>query len=719
MKLFNNKKFYYILPSVIILLAAGTFYYFFKKADRVHNYTVSPSVIFYDRNGIPMRTFLSATQTYSKPVSVENVSPWMILALVAVEDKRFFTHPGIDVKAVSRAAWQNLSSGEVVSGASTITQQLVRAIEPRKKNIWSKIKEALTAVTVEKSLDKQQILEQYLNTVEFSNMVQGVEYASNYYFNTSAEGLSLSQAAFLAAMVKSPVKFNPVKNFPAALKRRNSVLQKMASNGFITDEMYDIAIRETIEITAEGRSFSAPHLAEFLLREIKTDDHEIITTIDSSLQKFVSELVPAYVAKLEKNNVTNAAVIVIDNKTGEVLAYLGSADYFDSDTQGQVNGVNALRQPGSALKPFIYALGLENGYTAATVINDEDTFFKGGFRPKNYDETFHGPVSVRNALACSYNVPVVRVAEDMGTQKIIKMLQNAGFDSLNKNSDFYGLGISLGNGEVKLLELARAYMMLANNGVFKDLRFTIRPAVGERRASKRVFGARTAFIISDILSDNNARAAAFGLNSPLNTPFAFAAKTGTSKDYRDNWALGYTPQWTIGVWAGNFDGQPMRKVSGISGAAPLLKDIAVYMHEKYGSTDFIVPQGIERRYICPSSGQLASPRCPHKKAEVFNIDNFPVEICRLHNGANESGDNFEIQFPREGDVFKIDSAIPLNTQKVLFKASGKRPLKWVVNGKQFGSDEHSVWWQLDKGEHTLELYSADGKHQKIKFLVLD
>ncbi|WP_424244281.1 penicillin-binding protein 1C [Elusimicrobium posterum] len=673
------------------------------------------SVSLYDRNGVPVREFLAGADMYTKPVSLDKISPWLVLALVAVEDKRFFSHSGVDFKAVTRAAFQNISAGQVVSGASTITQQLVRNIEPRPKNLISKAKEAISAFFLENKLDKYQILEEYFNTVEFSNMVQGAEAASRYYFNVSAQELSLSQAAFLAAMVKSPSRYNPLKNFDAALERRDSVLKKMFDNGLVTEENYLIALAEKIDLSSGGRAFSAPHLAQYIIDSGNYTGAEVTLTIDSELQNYVQDIVKTYISKLKPNNVTNAAVIVADNKTGEVLAYVGSADYFNTEHSGAVNGAIALRQPGSALKPFVYAIALEDGTaTPATLIKDDDTFFTDGFRPKNYDESFHGEVSLRRALASSYNVPVVRVAEQVGENKILAVLHRLGFDSLSKSAEFYGLGISLGNGEVRLTELVRAYMVLANGGVYRDLRYTI-PA--QRVQRREVFSPQTAYLITNILSDNDARADAFGVNSPLYQPFGFAAKTGTSKDYRDNWAAGYTDRWTIGVWAGNFNGEPMRKVSGISGAAPILKDVAAYMQKHYPSKEFSQPHGIEKHTICLDTGFLPDKNCKHFKEEVFNsLYPPPARSGETSAGAKVLLKKKEslILFPQDGDVFKIDPSFSSSAQKIIFKASTS--VNWSIDGKAQGAGP-DLLWQLSEGEHEISA-AAGNEKESIKILVL-
>lgn len=677
-----------------------------------------PSSQLYDRYGVPIRSFLSENQTYYRPVDLGQISPWMVLAAVSMEDKRFFSHAGVDFKAVARAAWQNVKAFGVVSGASTITQQLVRSREPRSKDIWGKASEMWDAFWLERDISKEEILEEYFNRLEFGNLTQGVEAAANYYFNTSAAQLSLSQAAFLAGMIKSPSKYNPQRNFNAVLKRRNAVLKSMLSNEFITREHYEIALNEAITLQYAARPFSAPHFARYVYGRLSDTEPDVYTTLDKDLQLYSERVVKQHLSNLKENNVTNAAVLVLDNQTGAVLAYVGSADFYNTKNSGEVDGVRARRQPGSALKPFVYAMGLERGITPATIISDEDTFFEGGFRPRNYDESFHGPVSVRQALACSYNVPAVKVAEQIGTIQMLSTLRSLGMRSLSREADFYGLGLSLGNGEVNLLELTNAYAALARGGMYKPVVFTSKPGLTEGENPHRVFKEEAAYLIADILADNSARSAAFGLNSPLTLPFPLAAKTGTSKDYKDNFTVGYTPRWTIGVWVGNFDASPMEKVSGISGAAPIMRDVALYLQQKYPSPAFTKPDAVVSAPVCIVSGQLAGSHCAHVREEVFIKDKMPQEVC---SGTHETFSNNELQIivPQAGDVYYFDPAFPPASQQLKFSAvpSESKGLVWKLNGERLPGETSVIWWRIKPGNYILEC-SYQGHVKKVSFKVL-
>lgn len=679
-------------------------------------FSLTPSKQIYDRRGAPVRGFLSEKQTYYRPVALSDVSPWLIAAAVAAEDKRFFSHAGVDVQAVLRAAWQNTAGGKVVSGASTITQQLVRAIEPRPKTLWGKASEAWDALVLERQLTKEEILGEYFNLLELGNLTQGVEAASLFYFGVNAADISLAQASFLAGLAKSPTYYNPLKHFARAQKRQRYVLKRMKEEGFIDEEMYALALEEPVELRAQARPFDAPHFARFLYPFIAPETADVTSTIDRELQLYAEGLVKNYISRMKEENVTNAAVVVLENATGAVLAYVGSADFYDENHHGQVDGARALRQPGSALKPFAYAVAFEKGVlTPAALLADEDTFFEGGFRPRNYDESYHGLVSARTALASSYNIPAVKAAELIGTSALLTLLRAAGLASLDKPADFYGLGLALGNGEVRLLDLTNAYAALARGGVYRPVMLATAPAIILPGKDGRILDENTAYLVTDILKDNNARAPAFGLNSALSVPFELAAKTGTSKDYKDNFTLAYTPRWTVGVWVGNFDASSMQKVSGITGAGPIMHDLAVYLNEKYPSAPFQTPAGVTRALACTQSGLLAGPTCKHTKEEVFLTPKMPA-VCDGKHVSLSTG--LQIVSPEEGDVFKWDPSVPPASQQLkLSAACAGQTCTWEMDGKTLSGTACEAWWQLVPGKHTAAV--ACGKEEQgVSFEVL-
>ena len=353
--------------------------------------------------------------------------------------------------------------------------------------------------------------------------------------------------------------------------------------------------------------------------------------------------------------------------------------------------------------------------TPASLLDDEDTFFEGGFRPRNYDESFHGLVSARSALASSYNIPAVKAAEKTGAPALLSLLRSLGLTTLNKPADFYGLGLALGNGEVRLLDLTNAYATLARGGVYRPVVLALSPSLILPGKEGRVLDENTAYLVTDILKDNNARAPAFGLNSPLSVPFELAAKTGTSKDYKDNFTLAYTPRWTIGVWVGNFDASPMQKVSGITGAGPIMHDLAVYLNEKYPSAPFKTPSGVTRVLACTQSGLLAGPACKHTKEEVFLSDKMPATCDGKHASAVPA---LQIVSPAPGDVFKWDPSIPAASQQIKFSAvCAAKVCRWTLDGKNLSSRACETWWPLAVGKHSLAV-TCGGGTQEVRFEVL-
>ncbi len=661
------------------------------------------SVEITDRYGAPLRSYAaSAAAAVCVPVKLQEVSPWLVLATVAAEDKRFFLHPGVDFRSVARAAWQNSRKGGTVSGASTITQQLVRALEPRPRTILGKLSEMFSALRLEARHSKEEILEGYFNGVSYGPRLIGAEAAARDYFGLPAKDLSLAQAALLAGLPKSPVNYYPRRNPSAAFARQRLILRRLLDLNLVGEESYRVALGEKVRVREEEKTFEAPQFSDYV--RSRSTSGTIRTTLDLRAQRAAAEALKSRLAAIgASHHITNGAALVIDNATGGILAWAGSSDFFNSADSGQVDGVTALRQPGSALKPFLYALAFSKGARPSDLVEDAPLYAAGGHAPENYDRTFHGRVRIREALACSYNVPAVRTVEKVGVAAFLEKLRDFGFSSLDKTAKFYGEGLALGNGEVTLLELVNAYAALARGGLWLPARFQLEtPAAPARRA----IGRTEAYLITNILSDNSARAPAFGVNSAFNLPFAFAGKTGTTKDYRDNWAVGYTPEWTVGVWVGNFDGSPMRKVSGITGAGPALKEIALAIEKLYGSTSFRRPPGIRTVKVCPESGLPPSAFCPATMDEVFAANNLPSGRCAVHlppaqAPAVPAAAGLSVAFPANGDIFRVDPQTPRAAQAIFFKAAGAAGrVSWEVDGKPAGEGE-SVPWALAPGRHSV------------------
>ena len=598
-----------------------------------------------DRNGVRLREIRSARDGVAKRVALRDISPWLVQATVLAEDRRFFEHPGIDLRALARAVHDNLRAGKIVSGGSTITQQLVHnALGLPRRNPLLKLAEAFEAVRWELHLGKPEILEAYLNRVPYGNQTFGVEAAAQLYFGKSCAVLSAAEAALLAGIPQAPTLYDPYRFPERARKRQLELLGLMKKHRRLSELEYDVARQEAVRLVPGTENFRAPHFVDWLKGTSRQGSGArgqgpgiLRTTLDWRIQEQVERALKRTVHSLRGNNVTNGAAIVMNPRTGEILALAGSADWFDARHDGQVNAALARRQPGSALKPFTYELALENGMTAADLLPDLELHAvepSGDYAPRNYDEQFHGPVRLRTALACSYNIPAVRVLERLGPERLLERLQRLGFRSLDRDARHYGLALTLGVGDVTLLELCRAYACLANQGYLPEVRSQkseVRTAdgPGPAVAPAPVLDEAACYVITSILGDNTARIPAFGEFSPLDFDFPCAAKTGTSKDYRDNWTIGYTTEYLVGVWVGNFDATPMHGVSGITGAAPLFREIMQFLHP-VDPPPFSEPAGVVHMPVCPGSGAPCSPDCPNAIDEVFVAGTEPRVPCAVH-----------------------------------------------------------------------------------------
>ncbi|MEW6253919.1 MAG: penicillin-binding transpeptidase domain-containing protein, partial [Planctomycetota bacterium] len=449
----------------------------------------------------------------------------------------------------------------------------------------------------------------------YGNQLVGCEAAARMYFGKPARDLSLAESAYLAVLPRAPSVFNPYRSRTRVVSRQRALIDALSRAGAIGADERERALSEELVILERRSTFAAPHFVDML--QPRRAGGVLVTTLDAALQAEAERLVAAHLAMLAEHNVTNAAAVIVENATGEILALVGSGDFFDERTGGQVNGATARRQPGSTLKPFVYAVALESGFTAASVLPDVPLAFPtpgGEYAPQNYDRRFRGPVRARAALANSLNVPAVQLLSDLGVPRVLGALREMGFASLDASAEHYGLGLTLGGGEVTLLELAGAYAMLARGGVALPLSLIKRESAPKGR---RVIAAATAFIVADILADDGARRQSFGEDSPLDLGFRVAAKTGTSKNFRDNWTVGFTRDFTVAVWAGNFDADPMRGVSGITGAGPLFRDLMTMLAHEKRPAWIERPDGIVTRAVCPLSGTAPGPHCPTAIEELF------------------------------------------------------------------------------------------------------
>ena len=614
----------------------------------------STGAVLRDRHGVVIRELRADDGARARWVDLDAAGDRLARAVVAAEDRRFYRHPGVDPVAILRALGQAVVHRRVVSGASTLTQQLARALVKRPRTLRGKFAEAALALRIEWSLSKRAILEQYINRVSFGPGLRGVEAASRFYFDKPSADLSLAEAAALAGIPRGPAVYDPARGTDRLQRRRDRVLDRLEGAGLASRDEVLHAQRERLQIAPAGGGSGAPHLVRGLmsgaldeaLGPLRNRTAELTLTLDRGLQREIEVLAQQTVKGLASRHVSAAAVVVLDNKSGEILAYVGSPDIEDAARLGHNDGVLALRQPGSALKPFLYELALERlGTTAATVLADVELFLPtrdGDYHPSNYDGRYHGPVRVREALANSYNVPAVITADAVGPARLLDRLHELGMRSLTDDAEHYGAALALGDGEVRLLDLANAYATLARGGVWRPV-VAVKSAVGKdgaplalpQRASRRVLDEARAFVITDILADRSARLSSFGEGNVLELPFPVAAKTGTSKGYRDNLTVGFTPDVTVGVWVGNFDGSPMEGVSGVSGAGPLFHDAMLAAARGRERADFARPEGqIVEVEVCSLSGEIPGPGCDHRRREIFTtsgeVTTAPTVTCSMH-----------------------------------------------------------------------------------------
>ena len=571
-----------------------------------------------DRHATVLRSTRAADGSRTRWVPLAEMDPDVLLAFIAVEDVRFWEHHGVDPLAVARAGRDNLRRGRIVSGASTITMQLARLLRPGSRGWGSKIGEAFWALRLERHLTKQQILEQYLNRVHLGQAAVGVGAATSLYFGAAASEISLGEAAMLAGLAHAPSRDNPLVSPKRAASRRSVALTRMRRAAAITGTDAERARAEPVLRRRTDAPFLAPHFTSRLLQDRRASETVLHTTLDAGLQRELESETRHAVEMLAGRQVEHAAIVVLDNRSGDVLAWVGSPDFWAA-RNGQTDMVISARQPGSTLKPFLYALAFDRGMTAATVVPDVPRSYatpSGAYQPRNYDRRFRGPVRVREALGSSYNVPAVEVAGRVGTATLLSTLHLAGFESLTRDADHYGLGLALGNGDVSLLELANGYRGLANGGVWMPYRWlSDEPAGGVADTAgrtRRFVSAQAAAIVLDILSDASARVPGFGLETPFDFPFPAAVKTGTSRHFTDNWAIATTGGFTVGVWVGNFGGHPMEGVSGVSGAGPLLHRAVMLTAQRYAPGTLPTPAaaGLVAADVCRLSGMRATAECP-------------------------------------------------------------------------------------------------------------
>lgn len=581
------------------------------------------SPVLLDRHGEPITRLTLPDFTRRQPVELDELPPDFIACTLAAEDKRFFCHGGFDFLAVARATRDLLSRGRVVSGASTITQQLVKISRPPvKRGLAAKLRELIGARRLEMTWSKQEILTAYLNRLDYGNLRRGPKEAARFYFQKPLSDLSLAECALLAGLPQAPSRLNPLKRPDSAIARRNVVLDRLANESIYETSRISSALNEPLNLRPLIEHEAAPWLAEKV--PVALAGLDVRTTLDLKLQHQVETIVGEELNALRGSNLHHAAVVVIDNLSGEILALVSSGNWNDP-RGGQINGALAPRSPGSALKPFTYLLAFrDGGKFPGSILADIPTRFRtpeGLNLPENYDRTYRGPVSIRTALACSLNVPAIRELNELGGPRPLHhLLTELGLTTLGDKPEQYGLGLTIGNAPVRLLELTNAYATLARGGLL--LPASLFPH--ESLLPHRVFGEPEAWLIADILSDPDARAPSFGRRGPLELPFRCAVKTGTSSDFHDNWCLGFTREFTVGVWAGNFDQSPLKGLSGVAGAGPIFHRAMLAAQAGTEPRWFERPETITAIDIDSRTGRRVNPGTVGARSEFSLVTHLPL-----------------------------------------------------------------------------------------------
>jgi len=708
----------------------------------------SPGLRIEDRHGVLLRSTRAEDGTRARWLSLGAMDPDLLIAFVAVEDKRFWRHHGIDWRAAARAARDNVRARTIVSGASTLTMQLARLLHPAERGWRAKLSEAAWALRLEWHLSKQEILEQYLNRVQLGQAAAGVGAAAALYMGASATELSVGEAALLAGLARAPSRDNPVTAPRRASARRKVAIGRMLRAGAVSAADAARALEEPALTRRTTDPFLAPHFTTRLLLALgpTADGQRLRTTLDAALQREVEAEVRHAVSQLADRGVRHAAAVVLENRTGEILAWVGSPDFWEP-RDGQTDMVASPRQPGSTLKPFLYGLAFDRGVTAATILPDVPRSYStttGPYQPRNYDRRFRGPVRAREALASSYNVPAVELADRVGAGALLHTLHLAGFTTLRHTAEYYGLGLALGNGDVTLLDLANGYRALASGGLHRPWRWL--PAEGAAPTGRRVISPQAAALVLDILADPVARVPGFGITTPFDFPFRAAVKTGTSRHFTDNWAVATTEGFTVAVWAGNFAGQPMQGVSGITGAGPLLHRVVMLTSTRIPAGRLPMPEeaGLTPASICGVSGLLATRDCPGMH-EWFVVGSAPTQPDTWRRGGvvrlpaeyaawvDEAGpgwmlgedelapaavegdwspapsapepSGFRIVAPAEGDVYRRSPGVPDAYATIALRAAGGAgDVRWFVDGVPFTGSR----WALRPGVHVIRAESASG-----------
>lgn len=751
------KRFVIVAASSIILFLL--LHFIFPLPDRV-----SYSTMITDKKGNLLHAYLTPDEKWRMKTDLHEISPLLRKTIVAKEDRYFFSHPGINVFAMARAGFNNLVSGRRTSGASTITMQVARSLSPRKRTVAAKLIEMFRALQLELKYSKKEILQLYLNLVPYGGNIEGVKAAAYLYFQKSPDHLSLAEITALSIIPNRPSSLVIGKNNDLIVQERNKWLRRFAADGVFSKKEIEDALAEPLLARRQEVPRLIPHLAYRLKSSFNT--HSITATIDRNTQLKIEKLTADYVRTLSLNNINNAAVMVMDNQTRDVIAYVGSQDFYDSAHAGQVNGVAAIRQPGSTLKPLLYGLCMDEGLlTPKMTINDVPVNYSG-YAPENYDQKFHGAVTLEYALEHSLNIPSVKMLQQLGKDKLIHRLSLAGFRQVAKDQNKLGLSMILGGCGTSLEELTGLFSAFANNGNYRAPRFVDAPAAG---TPTQVLSPAAAFMVTTILSKISRPDFPLNWQATEHMP-KIAWKTGTSYGRRDAWSIGYNQRFTVGVWVGNFSGTAVAELSGANTATPLLFKIFNSIDYDGEAAWFAPPADCSVRKVCSESGFVPGAYCTnlvtdffiplvsHSKAcqhvqeyktnpegtisycnscapasgytkrflptlapelqEYYRVNNIAFQKIPPHNAGCEQvfkGDGPSIKSPTEGTEYYIDKNNPEPLQMVAATAGDVSRVYWYINNRfyQAAATGTKTFFVPDEGPVKISCTDDKGRNRDI------
>ncbi|MDI6751787.1 MAG: penicillin-binding protein 1C [bacterium] len=732
-----------------------------------------PSVSTYSSEGRLLRVFISGDGRYRMRVKLNEINPFLLKAIIAYEDRYFFYHFGVNPFSLVRAFMTNIKAGKIVCGGSTITMQIARMMEPKERNIFSKLIEIFRALQLELRYSKKELLEIYFNLAPYGGNIEGVQAASYLYFGKPPGQLSKGEVCLLVALPRNPEKTRPDKYFKNAHKIRKNVARRLLSFNLISKKGYDEIINEPLPKKRKELPFFAPHLAQ-IVKSIYPDKSIIITTLNYNLQIACEKLAKEYILPLRKTGITNLSVVVIENKTYKVKALVGSACFFDEKYSGQVNGGIAPRSPGSTLKPFLYAISLDEGIITPKMVIPDLPVDYTGYSPENYDGKYRGVVTCEEALFQSLNIPAVTLYSKT-KNKFFNFLKEGGITTINKAFSHYGLALILGSCEVSLLELTNLYAGIANLGKFSSYRLI---EDNNPPAEKRLLSLASCYIISEILAKGERPDLPSIWEATVDLP-KIAWKTGTSYGRRDAWTIGYNPDYTVGVWIGNFSGEGHENLVGGEVATPLLFDLFKFLTKNlYSEKWFSKPEGVSLREVCAISGLPKGEFCDvgvedfyipgastNKKCDfhkIVLIDNKTgyrlCPVCKQHKVYHERlfiqyppqlATYFErngypvpkipshypdcttfvenkapvIRSPSENGNYYVTDDVKEEYQRILFEASAPNSIKkihWLVDGRLFSSKSptEKVFYTPTAGKHKITCIDNEGNSSEVAINVV-